>query len=667
MTNRNHSAFLLIILFAFEFQIPAIASLHDDQQDEPLMTIGGKPVDKEELIYLITKGKKKEARTSGMSREEFEENLELFINYKLKVREAEEAGLDKTEEFIREFDSFRENLKAPFLIKNSLEEGELRKAYSRMQEVIHASHILLEFPPNATQEDSLIVLRMALKIKKEIEEGEADINQLAVEYSDDPSAKINKGDLGFFSALQLVQPFEDAAYTLEVGKVSDPVLTDFGYHIIQVQDRMPNPGQVRVSHILVRVDDTNPNGEDQAKRKVADIYTEIQKESTVWEDIVENYSEDPSSSNKGGMLPWFNVGSIISEFELAAFSLTEIGEVSPPVRTRYGYHILRLEGKKPLQTFEELEESIRSKILRDSRSGMIQSQVMAIQKSRYNFKENGQNVNQLESTLNSLSKNDFASKLASKNLASMDLFTLNGKTFKTEDLADYMKESEMNLSAEQGIFNAWYERFTAEKLNDAEEADLTNINKEYQMLLKEYHDGILLFSLMNEEVWQKGLNDTIAQRKFYQSNLDNYQWKGRVEAYIVKVLDMAQLDLARKALVDKTLSPELIERFESSYKSTDSLAFQTESGIFEYGEHPVLSNADMEKKYQELEVDGQLHLVLLGEIIPAGPKKFAETRGLVIRDYQEYLDEKLIADLRKKYPVKINPKAKEETFVALNQ
>jgi len=667
MTNRTHSALLLIILFAFEFQISAIASTQDGLQEEPLMTIGGKPVDKDELIYLISKGKKSEAGTGGMSREEFDENIELFINYKLKVREAEEAGLDKTEEFIREFDSFRENLKAPFLIRNSLEEGELRKAYSRMQEVIRASHILLKFPPNATQEDSLIVLRMALKIKKEIEEGKADINQLAVEYSDDPSAKVNKGDLGFFSALQMVQPFEDAAYTLEVGKVSDPVLTDFGYHIIQVQGRMPNPGQVRVSHILVRVDDASPNGEDQAKRKVADIYTEIQKESTVWEDIVKNYSEDPSSSNKGGILPWFNVGSMIPEFELAAFSLTEMGEVSPPIRTRYGYHILRLEDKKPLQTFEELEESIRSKILRDSRSSMIQSQVMAIQKSRYNFKENEQNVNQLEAALNSLSKNDFSLKLTSEILASMDLFTLNGKTFKAKDLADYLKESEMNLSTDQGIFNAWYEKFTAQKLNDAEETDLTNTNEEYQMLLKEYHDGILLFSLMNEEVWQKGINDSIAQRNFYQSNLDNYQWKDRAKAYIVKVLDMTQLDQARKALVDKSLNPELIEGFESSYKSTNSLAFQTESGIFEYEEHPVLSSADVEKKYQEIEANGHLHLVLLGEIIPAGPKKFEETRGLVIRDYQEYLDERLIAHLRKKYPIKINPKAKEETFVALNQ
>ncbi len=232
-------------------------------------------MDKDELIYLISKGSSKEPSSKGMSREEFEENLTLFVNYKLKVREAEALGLDKSEEFNREFASFQENLKAPFLIKNSLEEGELRKAYSRMQEVIRASHILFQFPPNASREDSLIVLKMALKVKGEIEQN-GDINSLAVQYSDDPSSKVNKGDLGYFTSLQMVQPFEDAAYNIQLGQVSNPVLTKFGYHLIQVKDRQPNPGQVLVSHILVRIDEKSPTGEHLARRKIADIYTEIQ-------------------------------------------------------------------------------------------------------------------------------------------------------------------------------------------------------------------------------------------------------------------------------------------------------------------------------------------------------------------------------------------------------
>ncbi|SFU03108.1 peptidyl-prolyl cis-trans isomerase SurA [Algoriphagus locisalis] len=666
MTNRTISAYLITFLLTFGSTASGMTFFQASDQSDPLLTLGGKSIDKDELIYLLSKGNNSEPGTPGMSREEYEENLDLFINYKLKVREAEAQGLDQSEEFLREFESFRENLKAPFLIRNSLEEGELRKAYARMQEIVRASHILLQFPANASTEDSLIVLRMALKIEDEIKNG-GNINELAVKYSDDPSVQANQGDLGYFTALQMIQPFEDAAFSLQPGEVSDPVLTDFGYHIINVKDRQPNPGQVRVSHILVRIDENAPNGEDLAKRKVADIYTEIQKESTVWEDIVKNYSEDPSSSQKGGILPWFSVGSMIPEFEMAAFSLTEIGEVSPPIQTRYGYHILRLEDKKPVDSFESMEESIRSRILRDSRSTMIQSQVMAIQKSRYNFDENEENVAKLKSELSATSKNDFAQVMNEKDLARDQLFSLQGKSYVAQDLADFMNVQEIPLATKEGIFDAWYEKFAASVLNEAEEADLEANNKDYRMLLKEYRDGILLFSLMNEQVWQKGLMDSVAQKAYFQENIQKYQWKERVDAYIVKVLDMSQVDAARKLLQETTLSDDLISTFEKSYESSNSLAYQTEAGNLEYAEHPVLSKADINSTYQEIEANGHLHLVILGEKTSAGPKKFEETRGLVIRDYQEYLDKSLVESLRKKYPIKINPKAKEETFVALNQ
>lgn len=635
-------------------------------QDDQLLTIGGQPVSKDELIYLISKGNSKEPSSIGMSREEFEENLTLFVNYKLKVREAEALGLDQSEEFNREFASFQENLKSPFLIKNSLEEGELRKAYSRMQEVIRASHILFQFPPNASRDDSLIVLKMALKVKGEIEQN-GDINTLAAQYSDDPSSKVNSGDLGYFTSLQMVQPFEDAAYNLQTGQVSDPVLTNFGYHLIQVKDRQPNPGQVRVSHILVRIDVTDSTGEDLARRKIADIYTEIQKENTVWEDIVKNYSEDPASSKNGGNLPSFSVGSMIPEFEIAAFSLTEIGEVSPPVRTQYGYHILRLEDKKPLDSFESMEENIRSKILRDSRSTMIQSQVMAIQKARYGFAENEIAVERLRSEMNILNGSAFIAALENDIIASQPLFTLQGKSYTTKNLADFVREEEIIPRSNYGIFDAWYEQFTASKLNRAEEEDLLANNKEYQMLLKEYRDGILLFSLMNEEVWQKGILDSLGQVDFFKKNIKNYQWKPRVNAFVVKVLDLTQLESARTELKGQAISEGLITKFVSNYKTNKPLAYQTESGLLEYQDHSVLSKADLKLPYQEIESDGKINLVLIGEKITAGPKKFEETRGIVIRDYQDFLDKSLLAKLKNKYPVKVNPQIKEEAFITLNQ
>lgn len=664
MIYRTLSALLAFVFVAFPGSHVTLASAQD--QGEILLTIGGKAVQKDELVYLISKGKGNETATPGLSREEFEENFELFVNYKLKVREAETLGLDQSQEFQNEFGSFKETLIAPFLIKNSLEEGELRKTYSRMQEVVRASHILFQFPPNATTEDSMIVLKMALKVKNEIENG-GDINSLALQYSDDPSAKSNRGDLGYFTSLQMVQPFEDAAFGLQTGKVSDPVLTNFGYHIIQVKDRKPNPGQVRVSHILVRFDPQVAAQEDNARRKISDIYSEIQKESTVWEEIVKTFSEDPGTKENGGLLPWFGIGAMIPEFEMAAFSLNEIGEISPPLKTQYGYHILRLEGKKQLESFEELEESIRSRILRDSRSSMIQSQVMAVQKARYGFKENEENLSKFSKALNEIPKSGFGTVMESSNFLSTDLFTLQGKKFNGSDLLRFMQEDEFTPRGKGGTFDIWYDRFVAHVLSQREEQDLEANNKEYGMLLKEYRDGILLFSLMNQEVWQKGITDSLGQVEFYRKNIANYQWKNRVEASIVRVIDQTKLEMARKALQNSGFNLTAFQNFESSYKTNSPLAFTTESGTFEYQDHPVLSKVNLELPYQELVVDGSTYLVNLGQKTPSGPRKFEESRGLVIRDYQEYLENTLTQKLKGKYPIQVNNTVKEEAFVALNQ
>jgi len=664
MNHRTISEHLVHFLFSCMLLLSPIASAQNS--DQALLTVDGKAVDKDELVYLISKGKNTDTPTSGVSREEFEDNLDLFINYKLKVREAQALGLDQTEEFTNEFSSFKETLIYPFLIKNSLEEGELRKAYSRMQEVVRASHILFQFPPNASSEDSLTVLKMALKVRGEAENG-GNINELAGRYSDDPSAKVNKGDLGYFTSLQMVQPFEDAAYNLQVGQLSDPVLSSFGYHIIQVQDRQPNPGEVRVSHILVRFDPEDPTQEENARRKISDIYAEIQNESTNWEDIVKTFSEDPATNQRGGVLPWFGVGNMIPEFEMAAFTLAEIGEVSPPLKTQYGYHILRLEEKKPIDSYEEMEESIRSRILRDSRSGMIQSQVVAIQKARYGFVENETSVLSLGQSLNSTTKSTFEASLTANSKGNSPLFTLQGKNYTTSDLASYMKGEENSPKISGNTFDFWYDRFVAEILAETEERDLETNNKEYQMLLKEYRDGILLFSLMNQEVWQKGITDSLGQVDFYKKNIDRYQWKNRVEAFIVKVLDQSQLENARKSLSGNGYNQTMIQAFNANYQANSPLAYQTESGTFEYADHQVLSKVNLEQTYQEIEVEDTLYLVILGQKFPEEARKFEESRGLVIRDYQAYLDQTLIQSLKSKYPIQINPQVKEEAFLALNQ
>jgi len=656
-------AFLVLSLILSLSSFPFLAQAQEKK--DVLVVVGTISIDKEEFLQLITKGKEIDAPPMSFTRSEFEENFESFLNYKLKVIEAESMNLADSEEFTMEFASIKESLVAPFLIKNSIEEGEVKKVYGRLQEIVRARHILFQFPPNASKEDSIAMLTMALKVKAELENG-GDFNALALTYSDDPSAKVNKGDLGYFTGLQMVQQFEEAAYTLPVGSISDPILTDFGYHIIQVNGRQANPGEVQVSHILVRFDSENASQEESARRRISDIYAEIQKENTVWEEIVQAYSEDPATKSSGGILPWFGVGTMIPEFEVAGFSLTEIGEVSPPIKTPYGYHILRLEGKKGLQSYEEVEQSIRSKILRNSKTGMIQSQVVAIQKARFGFQENESGISNLTAAVTATDLMGFGTAIQQKNLRGTELFKVNTTSYTVGDLWNYMQAQEITPRGDGTFLERWLAKFTEVTLAKTEEEDLEGNNKDYQKLLKEYRDGILLFSLTNQEVWQKGLNDSIGQRAYYAKNIQNYQWKTRVQAYLTKVNDASKLENARKYLQNKGFDPNSFAAFEADYRINYPNAYATESGTFEYEAHPILSRVDLNKSYQELEVDGVSYVLVVGKVYPPGPRKFEEARGLVIRDYQASLDQALTKRLKEKYPVQINAEVKEKTFEALN-
>ena len=662
MNKRALSAFLALILSLSTSPFLAVAQ----EKKDVLVVVGTISIDKEEFLQLMAKERESEGPANSLTRKEFEENFESFLTYKLKVIEAESIKLDQLEEFNLEFSSIKESLIAPYLIKNSIEEGEVKKVYARLQEIVRAKHILFQFPPNPKKEDSIAVLQLALKVKAELENG-GDFGALATNYSDDPSAKINKGDLGYFTGLQMVQQFEEAAYTLPVGSISDPILTDFGYHIIQVSGRQANPGEVQVSHILVRFDSENPSQEENARRKISDIYAEIQKENTIWEEIVQAYSEDLATKSGGGMLPWFGVGTMIPEFEIAGFSLTEVGEVSPPIKTPYGYHILRLEGKRGLQPYEELEQSIRSKILRNSKTGMIQSQVIAIQKSRYGFQENEVGISTVAGTVNATDIISFGTAIQEKKLGSTELFKANNSSYTVGDLVNFMQSREVTPKGIGNFFELWLAKFIEVTLAKTEEADLEKNNKAFQMLLKEYRDGILLFSLTNQEVWQKGLNDTVGQQAFFEKNSQNYQWKSRVQAYLAKVNDASKLEIARKFLQNKGFDTTSFAAFEADYRSNYPDAYATESGTFEYESHPILSKVDLTKPYQELVIDGISYVLVLGKIYPPGPRKFEEARGMIIRDYQKFLDQSLTQRLKEKYPIQINTAVKEKAFADLNQ
>ena len=663
MNKRNLLIGILILFFGCSPKTGLIQLENTTEENIPLLVIEGEEINSEEFLYLFSKNKQFDNKDELLTQEEFDQNLELFINYKLKVKEAERQGLDKNEEFDREFEMFKQDLIKPYLIKNSLQEGELLKAYNRMQEVIKASHILLQFPSNASREDSIAVFKMAQKLKTEADAG-ANFNELAKEYSDDPSAQTNDGSLGYFTAMQMVYQFEDAAYNLKINEISEPVLTDFGYHIIKLEDRKPNPGEIRVSHILVRSQMGDPVSEERALRKVGEIYNELQKPESIWEQVCQQFSEDVGTRNTGGRLPWISLGSVIPEFEAVAFALQEEGEISPPVKTPYGYHIIRLEERKPLAPFEEMEPMIKSRIMRDSRSTLISSQVVAMQKSRYGFVENEEVFDRVIAFAKDKNMKEALASLEEEELSQQELFRVREQSYLVKDFLAHVKkrENQVITGRPQTAFESQLNAYVAATLDKVEEQDLEQNNEEYRMLLKEYRDGILLFSLMNEQVWQKALEDSVGLERFFQQNQERYYWNERVNAIFVNMAKTESIPSVKRFLSDKVYKTDLTDRLENTFLLNDPLMFTMEEGLYEWANHPILKGINVDKPFHELTQNGKTQFIIVGPRVAAAPKLLSETRGKVIQDYQEYLDNMLITNLKEKFNFSIDENEKNKIY-----
>lgn len=663
--NLKHIYFLLLgILFASATPVPDPIKEANPLLDY-LLKIDGETSDREEFLYILNKNRQKDA--APISRTEFEENFELFVDYKLKVKYAMDLGMHKTKAFSDEFSAFKDQLKKPYLLENSLTEGELRKAYSRMQEIVKASHILFQFPQNASKEDSIAVFKMAEKIKAEAEAG-ADFHQLAVQHSDDPSASSNKGSLGYFTALQMVLPFEEAAYNLKVGEISSPIISDFGYHIIKLEDRRPNPGQLHVSHLLIR--SAGAEEDQMAFNKINQIHQNLIENPSQWLEMVKTYSEDPGSMANKGMIPWFGVGSIVPEFEHAAFSLSKKGDFSAPVKTEYGYHIIRLEGAKPVPPFNEVLPTIKSNILRDSRSNLIKDQVLAMQKAKFNVKENSQLINSLKNAFSSSSGRPVAQLyIKLEGLSNKGDKLIVRSEWKDATIQDFIAYLKKEGPSENTLLNVSFDEVYGDYLENLlatwEEEHLYQNNKDYRQLVNEYKNGMLLFELMNNEVWQKALEDSTGQRDYFQNNSDNYMWSKRVKALIVKAIKGQNISKVESWLSTKTLTDSLSTELKNRFLEKNALLFTVEQKTFEVDNNELLSELDLNQTFHKLHQNEETVLIVLGETLPARQKKYEETRGRLIQDYQQYLETKLITELKQKYTIQVNEDEKEKIYQSL--
>ena len=364
------------------FSLMLIAGAGYSQDDPIVMSVNGTDVTKSEFEHIFKKNNKDE----DITKEDIDEYLELFVNFKLKVTAAEELGMDTVKKFKDELGQYREQLAQPYLIDQKLNEQLMKEAYDHMCYEVKASHILVKLERGDKPADTLKAYNKIVTAKKRIEGGES-FGTVAFEVSEDPSAKQNKGSLGYFTAFKMVYSFENAAYNTEPGKLSEIIKTRFGYHLLQVEDKRKARGTRLAAHILIRAEDDLKEKAIESEAKAREIYNKL-KEGSTFEQMAKQFSEDRNSAATGGKLKWFGAGDLISEFDEALFALKENGDFSEPVKTRFGWHIIQLLDSKKLGSYDELKGEIKSKISKDARNTKTKASFITQLKDEYNYTVN---------------------------------------------------------------------------------------------------------------------------------------------------------------------------------------------------------------------------------------------------------------------------------------
>ena len=670
-------------------------------QDPVVMTINDKPVKKSEFEAVFRKNNGKDAQANAKSVKEY---VDLFSLFKSKVLEAESMGLDTLKSFRDELAGYRRQLAAPYLTDKNTNESILTETYERMKTEIRASHILVRIDETALPKDTLEawtrinLIRNAVmgkfptsgeianydkllknttdvtklfkgkdsslyKIKlgsvKNLEayyKGASDkFMDIAPKTSDDPSVLENKGDLNYFSAMDMVYPFESAAYGTKVGDISQVVRTKFGYHVLKIYDRRANRGEIAVSHIMAKFP-KNPTDQDKAnaKLKIEEIYNKI-KAGQNFEDMARQFSDDKQSGERGGLLPSFKSGRWPKSFEDASYGLKNNNDVSEPVLTQYGWHIIKRNELKAVLPFPEMKNELKARVSRDSRSQMGRVALITKVKKESGFTENLKNRDEfmkvLDSTyLKATWKADDANKLGNK-----EIFKLGGRSYTQNEFAKFL-ESQMTFRSStdiaelmKGIYKTWVD----ERVIAFEDSQLEKKYVEFANLYREYRDGILIFDLTDQKVWSKAVKDTAGLRAYYEKNKNNYLWDERAEVTIYHCLNEKVSKDVRKLLSDKKDEKQVIEIINLSSQlnvSVDNITYlkgENKNIDANWKEGIVAKDIKDDKENKVL-------VIVVNKILQKSPKTIGECRGNVTADYQSYLDAEWLKYLKDKYKVKVN-------------
>jgi peptidyl-prolyl cis-trans isomerase SurA len=642
--KMKHLLFGLILALNFSAQA-------QNNKKEVLFTIDNKPYYTDEFARVY---KKNLDLVKDESQKDLNQYLELFVGYKLKINKAYKLGLQSGNQYQNELKSYRTQLAKTYVTDSKVTNELVEEAYNRSLKEISASHILIMVDENAMPADTLKAYKQVMDIRQKALNGE-DFGELALKYSQDPSAKENKGDLGFFTAFRMVYAFESAAYKTPKGKISNPVRTRFGYHLIKVNDVRDNRGEVEVAHIMILTPEKEGEaGVAEAKNTINDISKKL-KQGENFETLAKQFSEDKSSSSKGGLLNRFGSGQLSSEeFENVAFSLKNPGDVSEPFQTQFGYHIVKLITKYPVKLLAEVKPEFENKVGKDERSRLIAASMNEKLKKKYKIKRDDKAYAAIQKVVTDKFYEGSWDLPANAKPFEGKLFSIEEKAYTGVDFLNYVKGQEkagLTIKPVSRLVDHLYEQYLDQQVNAYYSDNLEKEFPEFSSVMDEYRDGLLLFDLMEKEIWEKSKTDSIGLQNFYKSHMDQYKWKTRFDATVISSTKMDVIKTAQKYLKQNKTSDFIKEKL--NVKGVVNV--MANAGTFEEGNESLPKGVKPEVGVSEIVKEGEYYFVVkVNKVLPAGVKTLDEAKGKVINDYQQYLEENWVKDLKNEFTVQVN-------------
>jgi peptidyl-prolyl cis-trans isomerase SurA len=619
-----------------------------------LMTVAGREVEAGEFIRMYNKSPEQGGNT------DLDEFIRQFIEFKLKVAEALAEGYDTTKEFINELSGYRKQLAQSYLTDNDIKDKMLQEAYRRSLTEIKASHILIACPPGASPPDTLRAYNKALSLRQRILDGEA-FEEVALKESDDKSIRLNHGNLGYFTVFQMIKPFEDAAYTLEPGTISFPVRSSFGYHIIQVTGKRPSRGKIRVAHIMKSAPAGSSDSINRIARQKIDSLYQLLRDGASFSKLAAEYSDDRISAARGGELSPFGTGEIIPDFSEAAFSLKDTGDFSLPVQTIYGYHLIQLLDKYPPLTFEQAKPYLESKIKPSDLISSGKKSFVTQLKKEYNFKTNPKAYEWFVSNSDTLIICG-KEKFDRESLPAGNIYTFADQELTCNEFAGYLESKAGSDATGDPVFfvKQGIESSISDQILRYEDSILEEKYPEFRYLMDEFHDGILLYDLSSDKIWNIGPEDSTSLKKFYESNKNRYLSGKSIEAKKYSLMETdgkKELEKYVKKYGSRPGGDRIL--YEKFNRNNDSLLVISE-GTWNKGDDPDMDLISWTTGIHKIARNGIRSVITVYKVNEPVVLPLEEVKAEVMSDYQDWLNSEWIKQLTKKYTVKIdNPVLKE--------